>query len=206
MKKLLLILAVCAAFTACENPVSKKIKETKQNISNAKQNVSNTRKAVKELKNMQDEMEELKSVEPLTNKELKAWLPNEINGMKRTGYKAGQTSYFNIAQIEATYQNEDKTKKFKVQIIDGAGEMGAVATAGFRIIFSQDFEEEDEYKTRRTVTKNGVKAIEEYRKNNNRSEIQFMQDDRFYILAKGTNMDLDETWDAIEELDADDLG
>lgn len=198
MKKLLLILAVCVAFTACENPVSKKIKEVKRNV-------SNTTKAVKEMKNMQEEIEELQKIEPLTNEELKAWLPDEINGMKRTGYKAGQTAFLKIAQIEGTYQNEDRTKKFKIQVIDGAGEMGAAATAGFRIIFSQDFEEEDEYKSRRTVTKNGVKAIEEYRKNNNNSEIQFMQNDRFYIVAKGTNMDIDETWDAIEELDTEDL-
>jgi hypothetical protein len=198
MKKILLSLAVFGVLAACDNPVSKKIKETKQNV-------SNTQKAVKEMQNMQEDMEELKQVEPLTNEELKEWLPDEINGMKRTGYKAGQTAYFQIAQVEATYQNEDKSKKLKVQVIDGAGEMGAAATAGFRIVFSQDFEEEDEYKTRRTVKRNGTKAIEEYRKNNNSSEIQFMQNDRFYIKVNGTNMDLDETWDAIKKLDTEDL-
>ena len=33
-----------------------------------------------------------------------------------------------------------------------------------------------------------------------------MENGRFYIKANGTNMDIDETWDAIEELDLDDLG
>jgi hypothetical protein len=199
MKKLLLILAIAGTFIACENPVSKKIKETKETV-------SNTRKAVKEMEKVQEDMEELKNEEPLTNEELKAWLPDEVNGMKRTGYKAGQTAYMQIAQIEATYQNEDKSKKFRIQIMDGAGEMGAAATAGMRILFSQDFEEEDEYKVRRTLKKNGNKAIEEYRKDGSRSEVQFMQDDRFYIQATGTNMDLKETWDAIDELDVEDLG
>jgi hypothetical protein len=126
--------------------------------------------------------------------------------MKRTGYKAGQTAYLQIAQIEATYQNEDKSKKLKIQVMDGAGEMGAAATAGMRILFSQDFEEEDEYKVKRTLKKNGNKAIEEYRKDGSRSEVQFMQDDRFYVKATGTNMDLEETWDAVDELDPEDLG
>ncbi len=126
--------------------------------------------------------------------------------MKRTAYKAGQTAYLQIAQIEATYQNEDKSKKLKIQVMDGAGEMGAAATAGMRILFSQDFEEEDEYKVRRTAKKNGNKVIEEYRKDGSRSEVQFMQDERFYIQVTGTNMDLDETWDAIDELDPEDLG
>lgn len=198
MKQLLLIIAVGGLLFACDNPVSKKIKETRENV-------SNTRKAVKEMENMQEDLEDLQQMEPLTNEELKAWLPEEINGMKRTGYKAGQTAYMQIAQVEGTYQNEDKSKRLKIQVIDGAGQMGAAATAGFRLVFSQDFEEEDEYKIRRTVRKNGMKAIEEYKKNNNNSEVQFMQNDRFYIQVNGTNMDLDETWDAIEEMDASDL-
>ena len=126
--------------------------------------------------------------------------------MKRTGYKAGQGSYLQIATIEATYTSEDKSKKFKVEIMDGAGEMGAAATAWMRILFSQDFEEEDEYKTRRTVKKNGMKAIEEYLKNKNNSEIQMFHDNRFFVRGVGTNMDIKETWDAIDELDLDDLG
>ncbi|MCW5518975.1 hypothetical protein J1N09_03940 [Aureitalea sp. L0-47] len=199
MKKLLLSLAVIGALFACENPVSKKIKETKENV-------SNTRKAVKEMEKVQEDMEDLKNEEPLTNDELKAWLPDEVNGMKRTGYKAGQTAFMQIAQIEATYQNEDKSKKLKIQVIDGAGEMGAAATAGMRILFSQDFEEEDEYKIRRTAKRSGQKVMEESRKDGSRSEIQFMQDDRFYIKATGTNMDLEETWDAVDEFDADKLG
>lgn len=199
MKKLLLILAIAGAFMACENPVSKKIKETKETV-------SNTRKAVKEMEKVQEDMEELKNEEPLTNEELKEWLPDEINGMKRTGYKAGQTAYLQIAQVEATYQNEDKSKKIKIQVMDGAGEMGAAATAGMRILFSQDFEEEDEYKVRRTTKKDGNKVIEEYRKDGSRSEVQFMQDERFYIMVVGTNMDLEETWDAIDDLDPEDLG
>lgn len=199
MKKYLLVaLVTVLVFGSCENPVSKKIKETKQNVSNAT-------KAVKEMTDLQEDLQELQQIEPLTNDEMKAWLPDEINGMKRIAYKAGQMSYMKIANIEATYANEDKTKKFKIEVIDGAGQIGAAATAGMRMMFSQDFEEEDEYKSRRTTKKNGVKAIEEYRKNNNNSTIEFMHDDRFYMKATGTGMDLDETWDAIEELDVDDL-
>lgn len=188
-----------AALIACENPVSKKIKE-------AKQNVSNTNKVFKELNKMQEDIKELQNMEPLTNEELKAWLPEEINGMKRTGYKTGQGSYLQIAMIEGTYTNEDKSKKFRIELMDGAGEMGATTTAGMRIMFTQDFEEEDEYRSRRSVKKNGLKAIEEYRKRNNNSEIQFFHDNRFYLKANGTNMDIDETWDTIEDLDLDDLG
>lgn len=199
MKKALTIFLAVSLLLACDNPVSKKIKETKKGL-------ENTTNAYKELNKMGDDIKELQTVEPLTNEEMKAWLPDQINGMKRTGYKAGQTAYMQIASIEATYRNEDKSKTFKVNVLDGAGEMGASATAGVRMMLSMDMEEEDEYKTRRTVTKGDVKAIEEYRKTRNSTSIQLMHGKRFYIQANGTNMDVDETWDAIDELDLEDLG
>ncbi|SRX72353.1 hypothetical protein [Aequorivita antarctica] len=200
MKKYVLALFIFSAFVSCkDNPVSKKIKETKEAV-------SNTTNAVEEMTKMQDDIKELQEITPLTNAELKSWLPDEVNGMKRISYKAGQAGMMGIASIEAAYANEDKSKKFSINIIDGAGQVGAAATAGMRMVMSQDFEEESENGSRRTVTKNGTKAIEEYRSGNNNSTIQLMEGNRFYLEAKGNNMDLDETWDAIDEIDLDKLG
>jgi len=168
---------------ACDNPVTKEIKE-------AKQQVSNSTNVVKELNNIQEDILEIQESEPLTNEELKTWLPDNVSGMKRIGFKAGQMGMVQIASIEATYANEDKSQKFKVEIIDGAGPMGASATAGMRMMFTQEFEEESEDKTRRSVTKDRIKAIEEYRKSNKNSTIKFMRDKPFYIKATGTNMAL----------------
>jgi hypothetical protein len=194
MKKYVLALFVFSALLSCkDNPVSKKIQETKDAV-------SNTTNAVQEMSNMQEDIEKLQAITPLTNQELKAWLPDEVNGMKRISFKAGEVGMMGISSIEAEYANEDKSKRFSINVIDGAGQMGAAATAGMRMVMSQDFEEEDENKTRKTVTKNGKKAIEEYRKGNNNSTIQFMESNRFYLEAKGNNMDIDETWDAIDEI------
>ena len=200
MKKYVLALFVFSALVSCkDNPVSKKIKETKDAV-------SNSNNAVQEMTKMQDDIKELQETTPLTNEELKSWLPEEVEGMKRISYKAGQAGMMNISSIEAAYANEDKSKKFSISIIDGAGQVGAAATAGIRMVMSQDFEEEDENGSRRTVTKKGKKAIEEYRSGNNKSKIQLMEGNRFYLEANGTNMDLDETWDAIEELNLEKLG
>lgn len=199
MKKHILALLAIMIMVGCkDNPVSEKIRETKETV-------TSTTKAVNEITKMQDDILELQKLTPLTNDELKTWLPDQINGMKRIAFKAGQAGMIQISSIEATYVNEDKSKKFNINIIDGAGQVGASAISGVRIMLTQDFEEEDENKTRKTVTKKGVKAIEEYRKINNNSNIKFLEDRRFYIEAKGTNMDIDETWDAINEMDVDDL-
>ena len=199
MRNIVKLFIVCVLFAACkDNPIVKKAKE-------AKENVTNTQKVIKESTKMQDDIKELSEATPLTNDEMKAWLPEEVDGMKRTAFKTGAMGMMNIASVEATYATEDKSRSFKVEVIDGAGEMGALSTAGLRMAFSMDFEEETESKTRKTVKKNGVKAIEEYDKRRNQSVIQFMQDNRFYIKATGTNMEMDELWDLIDDMNADDL-
>ena len=185
-------------FACKDNPVVKKAKK-------AKENVTNTQKVIKESTKMQDDIKELSEATPLTNDEMKTWLPDDVDGMKRTAFKTGAMGMMNIASVEATYATEDKSRTFKVEVIDGAGEMGALSTAGLRMAFSMDFEEETESKTRKTVTKKGVKAIEEYDKRRNQSVIQFMQDNRFYIKATGTNMEMNELWDLIDKMNVDDL-
>ena len=199
MKNLILILSIAMLLFACkDNPVVKKAKK-------AKENVTNTQKVIKESTKMQDDIKELSEATPLTNDEMKTWLPDDVDGMKRTAFKTGAMGMMNIASVEATYATEDKSRTFKVEVIDGAGEMGALSTAGLRMAFSMDFEEEIESKTRKTVTKKGVKAIEEYDKRRNQSVIQFMQDNRFYIKATGTNMEMNELWDLIDKMNVDDL-
>ncbi len=200
MKKLSILFVCVLLFAACkDNPVVKKAKEVKDNV-------SNTQKVIKESTKMQDDIKELSEATPLTNDEMKAWLPAELSGMKRTSFKTGAMGMMNIASVEATYATEDKSRSFKVEVSDGAGEMGALSTAGLRMAFSMDFEEETESKTRKTVKKNGVKAIEEYDKRRNQSVIQFMQDNRFYIKATGENMEMKELWDLIEDIEIDELG
>lgn len=200
MKKTLLIIGTAALLISCkDNPIMSKVKETKQNV-------ENTTNAYKEVFSAQEDVEKLSKVTPLTNEELKTWLPDEVDGMKRTSFKAGTMAAMNIASIEATFTTEDKSREFKVEIIDGAGEVGAIALMGMRMALSQEFEEETEYKTRKTTKKGGTKAIEESYKDKSRCNIEFLQDDRFYIKASGKNMDIGDLWDLIDEIKVDKLG
>lgn len=194
MKKSIILIAILSLVWSCkDNPVVEKYKETKSAV-------SNSAKAAKTANSMRGDIEELQELTPLTNEELKAWLPTEINGMKRISYKAGEMAMLQMSSMEASYANEDKSKKFTVSVMDGAGPMGATATAGMRMALSQDFEEENESRTRKTVQKNGNKAIEEYRSSSNTSKIQYMEGKRFYVDAEGKNMDIAETWRAIEQM------
>jgi len=199
MKNGLLYLCAFMLCIGCiDNPVKEKIKKAKETVSNAK-------KATDKMQDIQKDMEKLQEMEPLTNEELKAWLPDEINGMKRISYKAGHMSMMQISSIEATYANEDKTKKFKMELLDGAGPTGAATTATFQLMFSQDFEEDSESKIRRTAIRDDIKVMEEYYKKRNNSTIEQFYAGRFYLKGTGTNMDLNETWKAIRYLEIADL-
>ncbi len=200
MKNSILLLTIALLLFACkDNPAVKKVNK-------ARENVSNTQKIIKESTKMQDDIKDLSETTPLTNDEMRDWLPSEVDGMKRTAFKTGAMGMMNIASVEATYTSEDRSRSFKVEVLDGAGEMGAMATVGLRMAFSMDFEEETETKTRKTVTKNGVKAIEEYDKRRNRSVVQLFHNGRFYVQATGENMEINEVWGLIDKMELDNLG
>jgi hypothetical protein len=151
-------------------------------------------------------MEKLKKVTPLTNDQLKAWLPEQVGDMKRTSFSAGDVAMMHVSSINATFANADKSKKLEVSVIDGAGETGSALTSLIRLELSQDFDREDENHIEKTITHNGEKAILTADKGDNTTKIQFLENDRFSISATGTHMTEDEVWSAIDKLAPAKLG
>ena len=201
-------------------------KETREKLKKAKQGISNTTTIVKNAKEAQKNIEKLKDATQLTNEQLKEWLPESLNDMKRTGFKAGQAMYANLASIEGKYDtpeeeshikndegeritNPDK-KSFKVQVMDGAGPTGSMMITSLNMMSKMDFEEENEYHHKKTVNVGKIRAIQTYKKQRNKTsspktDIQFVYKDRFGVIVNSTNMSLEETWKTIIMLDLDKL-
>ncbi len=206
MRKVLLLTAVgLLAFTTTS--CFKKVKEARQELKEAKDGFGNLKKMAKEAQNMQQDMEKLAELEPLTSEDFKNWMPDEVAGMKRTGYKNNVAGYANIASSEATYKSEDGEKQLNVQVIDGAGSLAGFAIAGYRMVTKMDMEEQNEYGHTKTLEKKGIKAQEKYRKYDEgtehfreNTELMFLHDDRFGIEVKGKNMSPDEVWNALDDL------
>ncbi len=201
MKKILIGTFCAALMFSCgkDNPVSKKIEQAKE----AKENISNAGKVIKESQNFQQDMERLSALEPLTNAEFKEWMPEEVNGMKRNSFKAGETAMLQISSAEAGFSDEEKTKRFGVTITDGAGAMGASAISSLSMSLKMSMEEEDESGYKKTMDKNGVRAMEEYRNEN--TKIQLIAKGRYWVEATGDNMTPEETWKAVDALKLDKL-
>lgn len=101
----------------------------------------------------------------MTNDALKAWLPENLGDLTRTGYKVGKTEYLNVASIEGTFKNEDG-RELQLEIMDGAGEIGSVLMTSMSMAHKMDVEE-DENKHLQTLTRDGIKVKQTYFKKGN---------------------------------------
>lgn len=140
--------------------------------------------------------EELKKLTPLSLEQLKALVPEELMGMKRSSYNAN--SMMGAATCNATYKSEDG-KEMKVSIFDCAGEAGA-GIYSMRYWTLWNFQQEDDNGYQKTVDFNGGKAIEKYSKYNEEYGLTYMSGDRFLVSIEGEKTGLDAVKEAAKNL------
>ncbi len=174
--------------------------EATDKLKNAKETVSNTTTLIKQVHKVENRIEILKNEASLTNEELKTWLPKTIDNLERSGFKVGSTGYANVASVEGTYGSKDQGRRLKVVVMDGAGPTGSIMMAGLGMASKLDMEEENENKHQKTVTINGIKAMQTYHKKRFETGLQFVHDDRFGVMINGIQMQPEETWAMVEKL------
>ncbi|TMM58751.1 hypothetical protein FEE95_04785 [Maribacter algarum] len=179
--------------------------EAKEKLNKAKEGVSNATTFVKEAKKVEGRIEELKNATPLTNEQLKKWLPKNLGDLVRTGFKVGQAGMYQVNSVEGTYKKTDSKQIFNVMLIDGAGPTGSMMTAGYGMFGNMEMETEDEYKHLQTVTVDGIKAQQTYKKKANNTQLMFAYQERFLITVNGTSMNVEETWEFTRKLDLEAL-
>ena len=129
-------------------------------------------------------MEDLKKLTPLNLEQLKALLPEAINGVQRSSFNTNSMMGFGVA--EANYEQDDKD--LKLAIYDCAGEAGAGIFA-LSYITQMNMQSESDNGYTRTLDFKGVKAIEAYEKNNNQSTFTYIVNDRLMVVLTGRNID-----------------
>ena len=186
MKRVVLCLLIAAgSIVACKN----KTKTMTVTSEDGKSKVSvdvNSAAAVSD--DMQKKVEELKKLTPLTTDQLKAMLPEQIMGMKRSNFSAN--SMMGYATAEATYKNENDDKEIELNIFDCAGEAGAgIYSLSYWTKMSMQSESDNGYT--KTVDFDGDKAVETYEKGSDRYELTRFVSDRLLVTVKGEKTGLD---------------
>jgi hypothetical protein len=153
--------------------------------------------AAKSSNEIEKKMEELKKLTPLSTDQLKAMLPEELLGMKRSSFNAN--SMMGFATADATYKNEDASKEIKLSIFDCAGEAGAgIYSLNYWTKMSIQSENEDGYT--KSVDFNGQKAVETYHKNDDTYELTYAAADRLLVSIQGEKTGLDALKQAAQSL------
>ena len=183
-------------FMGCQSEKKSKLDEV-QSI------MSNTLSAVEQAQDARKVADQLKELTPLTNETLKAWLPEEILGMPRTGFKVGNPGYINVSSLSGTYKKD--SRQFKVEVIDGAGESGSMLLSGIHMANRMDVEEEDENKHLQTIDHKGIRAKQTYFKKRGDTKLQFVFADRFGVIVNTKDIAPQESWALVEALSLESL-
>lgn len=151
-------------------------------------------------------IEVLKKTTPLSNDELKAILPENLMGLKRTEISVGDTSMMGLSSVEGKYKSE-QDKSIEVQVIDGAGEMGSAMVSSMMMGLSGDREKTTETGFEKTTEIDGMKAIVSEEKNNDviSSEIQIIAKKRYFLTVKGKGISYEELAKAFGEINTSGL-
>jgi len=196
--KFLTLILLSSTLVACMGEVAEKLKTAKKGVSNATT-------LVKEAQKAEDRIAKLKDAVPLTNDQLKAWLPESLDGMERTGFKVGQAGMYQVNSVEGTYKASEDKKKFNVMIIDGAGPTGSMMSTSYGLLGNFDMETEDEYKHQQTVEVDGVKAQQTYKKKSNDTQLMFAYQERFLVTVNASDINVEETWQLTRQLNFEGL-
>ena len=135
----------------------------------------------------QKKAEELQKLSPYTLDQMKAMLPEELAGTKRSKFSAN--SAMGAAYAEGQYPINDSTE-VELKIFDCAGQAGAgIYSMQYLTMMNFQSESDDEYT--RSIEFKGGKAVEHLDKRNNRATLTYLAGDRLLVTLEGRNTGVD---------------
>ena len=145
---------------------------------------------------VQQRLEQMKELPPLNPDQIKALFPDELAGLKRSGYSGINNEGYEIG--EATYTSDDG-KELQLTIFDCVGDAG-VGKYNIMYLGYINTESADETGYKKPVSFNGEKAIESYEKNQDKYGILFPSGKRFLVNVEGEKTGLDTVKQAASSL------
>jgi len=161
---------------------------------------------VDNMKELQENFEEGKEIETVNFRELKALLPDELDGLRRTSASGEKTNAFGIkvSKAEGEYKSEDNSSNIKITIVDMGSMSGWAGLAAFGWTMAEiDKETEDGYE--RTIEYKGHKGFEKYNTKGNNGKKEIMVAKRFMVTVEGYNVPMEAIDDGMDEIDLDEL-
>lgn len=203
LKHFSILLFVSALLLSCGgNKSSEDGGDNSPSLSDAISGFKNLNKSADVAKDWEKNQEKLAAQTPMINDEMKALLPENLAGMKRTKFTVGDASMMGLVTGQASY-SDDQGKSLDLTIMDGAGEAGSGMIALYAMTLSMDMEEETESGFSKNATVNGNRATVKEDRGEGwvRSEISALVSDRYIVTLNGTGMNYEELEGVFRKLD-----
>lgn len=202
---------VLAAGIVCSGCMRKKREQMKEAVKQMQAAAEQMQKVAPMAQQMEQAAKEMEAaankapVEPVDFRELKALLPAELPGLKRTeaaGEKTGAMGMV-VSEANARYENDGGASiRIKVQDLGGMSGFAAMAQFGWAM---QEVDRETETGYEKTVMIGGNKALEKYDRENKSGDIQVMIKSRFMVEVDGSGIEPAALKDALAKLPMDKL-
>jgi len=130
---------------------------------------------------VEQRLEQMKNLTPLSADKIKAMFPEEVEGMKLSDYRAINNEGYESG--EASYKSDDG-KELLITIFDCVGEAG-VGKYNLMYLGSLSAESKDDNSYTKTIQFNGDKAVESYEKDDDKYSLLFPSANRLLVMIEG---------------------
>lgn len=135
---------------------------------------------------------------PLTGEELQSWVPPIVGDFKRISLDNGLQEEMGISSVRSKFQHEQESEKLiLLEIMDGAGEMGALLIEKSQEKLKDDFEEHSLPERTEISEHQEFRVLEKEWTNLPRTYLEFIHSKRFLIKIQAQNLAKEEVIDFI---------
>jgi hypothetical protein len=154
------------------------------------------------MKDVSENFNEGKKVNPVDFRELKALLPETVGNLKRTNIEGEKVAAMgmNISNANADYSDAENNVSIDLKITDlgSISGLSGLAAYGWYMV---DIDKENESSYEKTITFKGNKGYEKYNNEYKDGELSVLVAKRFVIEANGNNVTMDQMKAAVDMID-----
>jgi len=149
------------------------------------------------------EMNKGKNIESVPGATLKALLPTELPGMKRTNATSERTQSMGIdmSSAEGEYNAADGSDAdVRIKLTD-TGNMSGSMRMGMSAWMTGNYSRETDTGYEKTTTINGCRGMEKYDTQNKEGSLEIMVADRFIVEIEGYGVTMETLKQAVDKID-----
>ncbi|TXE11087.1 hypothetical protein [Algoriphagus aquimarinus] len=138
---------------------------------------------------------------PMSNEELKNWIPVKVGQMEQRKLIVGHKQGMEMSGAISTYQEiGQEGKQVSMEVLDGAGATAAVMLSSISQKLNLDYEEQLPSGYSKIYEREGLRIWEKSNSEEHHVEIEFVLKERFHFIFKGYQIQMDEFWAFVKEV------